>query len=83
MLTSPRKSSVHHENDGTIDVEPENSVSQVAESVRMTSSSTFITRQVKFDKKRAELKARHAFPKSGGGSQTKTCSRNLKSRRTT
>ena len=63
MLTSPRKPSVHHEDDGTIDVEPEDSVSQVAESVSETSSSTFIARQVKANKKRAELEARHAFAK--------------------
>ena len=47
MLTSPRKFLVHHEGNGTIDVEPEDSVSQVAESVSATSSSTFIARQVK------------------------------------
>ena len=47
MLTSPRKPSVHHEDQGTIDVEPEDSVSQVAEMVSTTSSSTFIARQVK------------------------------------
>ena len=64
MLTSPRKFSVHHEDNGTIDVEPEDSVSQVAESVSATSSSTFIARQVKLDKKRAELEARHAFVKA-------------------
>ena len=64
MLTSPREFSVHHEDDGTIDVEPEDSVSQVAESVSATSSSTFIARQVKLDKKRAELEARHAFVKA-------------------
>ena len=64
MLTSPRKFSVHHEDNGTIDVEPEDSVSQVAESVSATLSSTFIARQVKLDKKRAELEARHAFVKA-------------------
>ena len=64
MLTSPRKFSVHHEDNGIIDVEPEDSVSQVAESVSATSSSTFIARQVKLDKKRAELEARHAFVKA-------------------
>ena len=64
MLTSPRKFSVHHEDNGTTDVEPEDSVSQVAESVSATSSSTFIARQVKLDKKRAELEARHAFVKA-------------------
>ena len=64
MLASPRKFSVHHEDNGTIDVEPEDSVSQVAESVSATSSSTFIARQVKLDKKRAELEARHAFVKA-------------------
>ena len=40
------------------------SISQVAESVSVTSSSTFIARQVKLDKKRAELEARHAFVKA-------------------
>ena len=64
MLTSPRKFSIHHEDNGTIDVEPEDSVSQVAESVSATSSSTFIARQVKLDQKRAELEARHAFVKA-------------------
>ena len=64
MLTSPRKFSVHHEDNGTIDVEPEDSISQVAESVSATSSGTFIARQVKLDKKRAELEARHAFVKA-------------------
>ena len=49
MLTSPKKHSAHHEDDGTIDVEPEDSVSQVAESVSVTSSSTFIARKVKLD----------------------------------
>ena len=57
ILTSPRKPSVHHEDDGTIDVESEDSISQVAESVCVTSSSTFIARQVKLDEKRAELEA--------------------------
>ena len=64
MLTSPRKFSVHHEDNGTIDVEPEDSVSQVAKSVSATSSSTFIAQEVKLDKKRAELEARHAFVKA-------------------
>ena len=64
MLISPRKFSVHHEDNGTIDVKPEDSVSQVAESVSATSSSTFIARQVKLDEKRAELEARHAFVKA-------------------
>ena len=64
MLTSHRKPSVHHEDDGKIDVEPKDSVSQVAESVNVTSSSTFIARQVKLSKKWAELEARHTFSKS-------------------
>ena len=64
MLTSPEKSLVHHEDNGTIDVEPEDSVSQVAERVSVTSSSTFIARQVELDKKWAELEARHAFAKA-------------------
>ena len=59
-----QENSVHHEDNGTIDVEPEDSVSQVAESVSATSNSTFIARQVKLDKKRAELEARHAFVKA-------------------
>ena len=56
MLNSPRKSSVHHEDNGTIDIEPEDSVLQVAESVSVTSRSTFITRQIELDKKRTKLK---------------------------
>ena len=64
MLTSPRKPSVHYEDDGTIDVEPEDSVLQVVESVSVTSSSTFIARQIKLNKKRAEFEARHAFAKA-------------------
>ena len=63
MLISPRKPSVHHENNDTTDVEPEDSVSQVAESISVISSSTFISRQIKLNKKRAELQARHAFAK--------------------
>ena len=64
MLTSPRKPSVNHKDDGTIHVEPEDNVSQVAERVSVTSSSTFIARQVKLYKKRAELEARLAFAKA-------------------
>ena len=64
MLTSPRKSLGHHDDQGTIDVEPEDSVSQVAERVSVTSSSTFIAQQVKLDKKQAELEARHDFAKA-------------------
>ena len=44
MLTSTRNPSVHHEDDRTTDIQPENSVSQIAESVSVTSSSIFITR---------------------------------------
>ena len=64
MLTTPRKPKLHHEDDGTMNVEPEDSVSQVGESVSVTSSGTFIARQVKLDKKLAELEARHTFSKA-------------------
>ena len=64
MLISSRKPLVHYEDLGTIDIEPQDSVSQAAKRVNVTFSSTFIARQVKLDKKRAEFEARHAFAKA-------------------
>ena len=64
MLISTRNILVHHEDDGTIDVEAEDSVSHIAESISVTSSSTFIARQIKLNKKRAKLEAKHAFEKA-------------------
>ena len=64
MLTSPGKPSIHHKDDEIIDIESEGSVSQVAENVSVTSSSTFMARQIKLNKKQAELQARHAFAKA-------------------
>ena len=49
MLISTRNILVHHEDDGTIDVEAEDSVSHIAESISVTSSSTFIARQIKLN----------------------------------
>ena len=46
MLTSPRKPLVYHEDDGTIDVESEDSVLQVAKSVSVISSSPFTARKI-------------------------------------
>ena len=61
MLTSPGKPSIHHKDDEIIDIESEGSVLQVAKNVSVTSSSTFIARQIKLNKKRGELEARPAF----------------------
>ena len=47
MLISTRNPLVHYEDNGTVDIEPEDSVWQVDESASVTSRSTFITWQVK------------------------------------
>ena len=44
-------------------MKPEDNVLQVAESVSVTSGSTFIARQIELDKERAEFEARGAFAK--------------------
>ena len=64
MLTSPRKPSVHHEDDGAIDIHLEESVSEMAESVSAIFSSPFVARKFELDKKRAEYEARLALEKA-------------------